>query len=96
MNQILLLINQFFIAANASEQIVKTLQNYIGPLLLVAIAIFAIKFIKDQQFMGLLGFVAIALVVIIIFYTPGVLKTIASSFTSETGIENSGGKTSGP
>lgn len=95
MNILLATLSNNFMVLNASEQIVTTLQNYIGPFLLIAIAIFAIKFVKDQQFMGLIGFIAIALVVIIIFYTPGVLKTIASSFVTETSIEDSSG-TSGP
>lgn len=75
---------------NPAEDITDALRAYVGPFLLIFIAIMAIKFVKDQQFMALISFVIIAIVVIIIFYTPGVLKSIATMFTGETGIDSSG------
>lgn len=41
----------------------SVLSNWIGPIFIAAVAIFALVFIKDRAWMKLLGFVAIAAVV---------------------------------
>lgn len=44
------------------------IQKWIGPLLLIAIAVFAIVFIKDRAWMKLVSFVGIAAIVALLIY----------------------------
>lgn len=79
------------IVANASEQLVGTLQAYIGPVLLLIIGIVAITFLFRREIMQFVLFVIIAIVVAILFYAPGVIKGIAQAFTGETGLDTGEG-----
>lgn len=47
----------------------KLIENWIGPAFFIMVAVFAIYFIKEQQFRKLLAFVGISIIVgILIFY----------------------------
>lgn len=50
-------------AAGLSELWTKILKNWITPLYIAAVAVFAIIFLKDRAWMKLIGFVGIAAVV---------------------------------
>lgn len=50
-------------AAGLSELWTKVLKNWITPLYIAAVAVFAIIFLKDRAWMKLIGFVGIAAVV---------------------------------
>lgn len=80
----LALINDI-IFANASEDLVKTLRDYIGPILLLIIGAVAITFIIKRQISQFLIFLVIAIVVAIIFYAPDFITAISKNFVSESG-----------
>ena len=46
----------------------EVVQKWIGPLMLIAVAVFAIVFIKDRAWMKLISFVGIAAVVAVLIY----------------------------
>lgn len=46
----------------------EIIQNWIGPLVLAGIAVFAIIFLKDRAWMKLISFVGIAAVVALLVY----------------------------
>lgn len=64
----------------------QALTNWIGPIFIAAVAVFAIVFIKDRAWMKLIGFVGIAAVVGVLvwsgtafFGSTGSLTTVASN-----------------
>jgi type IV secretory pathway VirB2 component (pilin) len=85
----LALVNDFLLA-NVSDDIVKTVQAYVGPILLLIIGIVALTFLFKREMMQFVIFIVIAILVSIFFYAPGVIKSIAQSFTGETGIDAGG------
>lgn len=85
----LALINDFLLA-NVSDNIVKTVQAYVGPILLLIIGIVALTFLFRREVMQFVIFLIIAILVSILFYAPGVVKSIAQAFTGETGISQGG------
>lgn len=80
-----------FLLANAAEDIVHAVQVYVGPILLLVISVMALKFLFKTQMMQFGIFVLVAILVAILFYAPGVIKTIAQAFAGETGLEGTGG-----
>jgi len=86
----LALVNAFLLA-NVSDDIVKTVQAYVGPILLLVIGIVAITFLFRREMMQFVIFIVIAILVSIFFYAPGLVKSIAQSFTGETGIDSGDG-----
>jgi len=76
--------------ANVSDDIVKTVQDYVGPILLLLIGIVALTFLFRREIMQFVIFIIIAILVSIFFYAPGVIKAIAQQFTGETGISQDG------
>jgi hypothetical protein len=82
----LALINDLLLA-NAAEQIVQTVQAYVGPIFLLVIGIVALTFLFRREVMQFVIFLIIAILVAILFYAPGVIKAIAQAFTGETGLD---------
>ena len=79
------------IVANASEKIVTAVQAYVGPILLLIIGVVALTFLFKREIMQFVIFIIIAILVAILFYAPGVVKSIAQAFTGETGGAAGGG-----
>lgn len=76
------------ILANVAEDIVAAVQSYVGPILLLIIGIISITFLMRREVMALVIFLVIGIVVAILFYAPGVIKSIALAFTGETGLDS--------
>ena len=74
--------------AGLGELSQNIIDNWIGPIFLVAIAAFAIVFIKDRAWMKLIGFVGIAAIV-------GVLIFAGDTFFGENGSLQGGAKDAG-
>lgn len=53
----------YYLAAGLSDLQSKILTNWIGPLFILGVAVFALVFIKDRAWMKLIAFVGIAAVV---------------------------------
>ncbi len=64
----------------AAENITGFLKAFIGPLLLIAIGIIAIKFLMQRQMTQFFQFLAVAILVAVLFYTPGLIQTIGTWF----------------
>lgn len=60
-------------AAGLSDLWSSVLKNWITPLFIAAVAVFAIMFIKDRAWMKLIGFVGIAAVVGVLVFAGGEL-----------------------
>lgn len=58
-------------AAGLSELGNNLINNWIGPVFIVAVAAFAIIFIKDRAWMKLIGFVGIAAIVGVLVFAGG-------------------------
>ena len=58
-----------FPAAGLNELWTNILNNWVGPLFIAAVAVFAIVFIKDRAWMKLVSFVGIAAIVgVLVFF----------------------------
>lgn len=73
------------IVANVATNLVDTLKAYIGPILLLIIGAISLTFLFKRQISQFLTFLAIAIVVAIIFYAPDVITNIAQGFVSDSG-----------
>lgn len=88
----------FFMGAGLTELWNSIQANWIAPLYIAAIAVFAIIFLKDRQWMKLIGFVGIAAVVgVLVFAGPalfgkdgsltGVAKKAAGEINTVTTVD---------
>lgn len=78
--------------ANAADDIVTAVQSYVGPIFLLIVGIVALTFLFRREIMQFVIFLVIAIVVAILFYAPGIVKSIAQQFTGEV---NQGGNWGG-
>lgn len=59
-----------FFAKGIGNLYKELVENWLGPIYLIAVAIFAIVFLKDRKFRELFSFIAIATIVaLLIFFT---------------------------
>lgn len=73
------------IVANTAESLVSTVRDYIGPILLLIIGAISLTFLFKRQIAQFLTFLAIAIVVAIIFYAPDVITGIGQEVVTESG-----------
>lgn len=64
--------------AVSATDIVSNIQAFIGPLLLLGIGVIAIKHLMTRQMTQFFQFMALAILVLLLFYTPGVLIAIVN------------------
>lgn len=62
--------------ANSAGGLADQIREFIAPLALVACSIFALVFLVQRQFMQMLIFVVIAIVVFAIFYAPEMISSL--------------------
>lgn len=62
--------------ANSSAGLADQVRNFVGPLALIACSIFALVFLVQRQFMQMLMFVVIAVIVFAIFYAPEMIANL--------------------
>lgn len=65
-----------------SSKLVTTIRNFIAPIVLLVVSIFALTFLFKQQYTKMLGFIVIAIAVFAIFYVPEMLTGLGRSFGS--------------
>lgn len=73
------------ISANVAEDLTATVKDYIGPILLLIIGAISLTFLFKRQIAQFLTFLAIAIVVAIIFYAPDVITGIGKEVVNESG-----------
>ena len=62
--------------AAQADQIVEFVTSFLGPILTLAIGIIAIKFLVQREMTKFFQFAAIAVLVGVLFFTPGLIKNI--------------------
>lgn len=65
--------------ANSASGLADQIRNFVGPLAMLACGIFALVFLVQRQFMQMLIFIIIAVVVFAIFYVPEMLSNLGQS-----------------
>ena len=70
------------LAAIDASTLVTNVQRFVGPILLLAIGVVAIKYLVSRQMTQFFQFLAIALLILVLFYVPGVLLAIVNIVTS--------------
>jgi len=65
----------------------KLIRDFIGPILLIVIGVVAITFLFKRQLTQFFQFMALAILVALLFYTPGVLPAIAGWVSRLFGVE---------
>lgn len=64
------------------------LRNLFGPLFLVIVGIVAIFFLFTREITRFVQFIALALLIALIFYYPGILPAIAKAAAQALGVDN--------
>jgi ABC-type multidrug transport system fused ATPase/permease subunit len=66
--------------SQAATNITSFITSFVGPILLLAIGIIAIKFLVQRQMTQFFQFLAVAILVAVLFYTPGLIEKIGTWF----------------
>lgn len=69
-------------AGTGSQGLVNAIRNFLGPIFLLAIGIAAMSFLFQRQVTQFLQFMALAVGIAVLFYTPGVIQKVAEFFAS--------------
>lgn len=72
--------------ALSTNGLVTYLQGLFGPLFLGIVGIVAIFFLFTREILRFVQFVVLAVAIAVIFYTPGIVKALATGITSALGV----------
>lgn len=67
--------------------IADMIRTFVGPIALLACGIAALTFLFQRQFMQMIIFLAIAVVVFAVFYAPDMIKEFSKNFGDAAGKE---------
>jgi hypothetical protein len=73
-------------AALSTSNLVTYLQGLFGPLFLGIVGIVAIFFLFTREITRFVQFVVLAIAIAVIFYTPGIIQTLAKGIASALGV----------
>lgn len=71
-----------------TQALADWLRNLFGPLFLVIVGIVAIFFLFTREITRFVQFIVLAILVAVIFYTPGIIVTVAEGITTALGIKS--------
>lgn len=75
------------IAAGLSTQgLVNYMQGLLAPLFLGLISIMAVFFLFRREMIKFVEFIALAILVAVLFYTPGIVQLLASGLSTALGV----------
>jgi hypothetical protein len=74
------------LAAISTSGLVIYLQGLFGPLFLGIVGIVAIFFLFTREIIRFVQFLVLAVAIAVIFYTPDIVKTLASGIASALGV----------
>lgn len=60
------------------NQVISNLQSFVGPIFLAIVGFFAITFLMKKKMKDFIAFIALAIVIAVIFYTPGIIHNLAT------------------
>lgn len=63
------------------------LRGIFGPLVLVVISIIAVFFLFTRELTRFVQFLVVAIVVLLVFYFPGILESVASGVANALGVD---------
>jgi hypothetical protein len=73
-------------AALSTANLVTYLQGLFGPLFLGIVGIVAIFFLFTREITRFVQFVVLAIAIAVIFYTPGIIHTLAQGIANALGV----------
>ena len=73
-------------AALSTANLVTYLQGLFGPLFLGIVGIVAIFFLFTREITRFVQFVVLAIAIAVIFYTPGIIQTLAKGIAGALGV----------
>jgi hypothetical protein len=73
-------------AALSTANLVTYLQGLFGPLFLGIVGIVAIFFLFTREITRFVQFIVLAIAIAVIFYTPGIIQTLAKGIASALGV----------
>lgn len=71
-----------------TEGLVKYLQGLFGPLFLGIVGIVALFFLFTREITRFVQFIVLAVAIAVIFYTPGIVHTLATGIAHALGVHN--------
>jgi hypothetical protein len=75
-----------FPLALSTTNLVTYLQGLFGPLFLGIVGIVAIFFLFTREIIRFIQFIALAIGIAIVFYTPSIVQTIATGIANALGV----------
>jgi hypothetical protein len=72
--------------ALSTSGLVTYLQGLFGPLFLGIVGIVAIFFLFTREILRFVQFVVLAVAIAVIFYTPGIVRALATGITNALGV----------
>lgn len=73
-------------AAVNTEGLVKYLQGLFGPLFLGIVGIVALFFLFTREITRFMQFIVLAVLIAVVFYTPGIVQALATGIASALGV----------
>ncbi|HLI39133.1 MAG TPA: hypothetical protein VKV80_17600 [Streptosporangiaceae bacterium] len=73
-------------AALSTQGLVNYLQGLFGPLFLGIVGIVALFFLFTREVTRFVQFVVLAVAIAVIFYTPGIIQTLATGIAHALGV----------
>lgn len=78
-----------------TDNLAKWLRGFFGPIFLVVVGIVAIFFLFTREITRFAQFLVLAVGIAVVFYTPGIIPSIATAIAKALGVENAGGSGGG-
>jgi hypothetical protein len=75
-----------YTAALSTSSLVTYLQGLFGPLFLGIVGIVAIFFLFTREITRFVQFIVLAIAIAVIFYTPGIIRTLAQGIANALGV----------
>jgi hypothetical protein len=73
-------------AAINTNNLVTYLQGLFGPLFLGLVGIVALFFLFTREITRFVQFIVLAVLIAVVFYTPGIVKALATGIASALGV----------
>lgn len=82
---LLMHMNDIVLAGTSGDTIANGIRNFIGPIILLVMGIVSLTFLVRREITQFIIFLVIAIVVAIIFYAPGFIKSLAQGAEKSAG-----------
>jgi hypothetical protein len=69
-----------------TQSLVTYLQTLLGPVFLGVIGFMAVTFLFKHEITKFAEFIVLAILIAVVFYTPGIIQTFAAALASALGV----------